>query len=84
MTFGELFLQYLSGLHENVLNNILDDNTNQTNEVNPMRLFSYFDLDAFIALCKNKRNCFSAISSNIQSINKKITELEAFPDESNI
>ena len=40
------------------LNNILDDNTNQTNELNelkPIRLSSYFDSDAFDALCKKKK-----------------------------
>ena len=77
MTSDESFLQYLGGLQNNFLNNILDDNTNQTNELNelkPIRLSSYFDSDAFDALCKKNKNCFSIISSNIQSINAKFSE----------
>ena len=84
MTSDESFLQYLGGLQNNFLNNILDDNTNQTNELNelkPIRLSSYFDSDAFDALCKKNKNCFSIISSNIQFINAKFSELEAFVEE---
>ena len=81
MTSDEVFLQYLGGLRNNFLNNILDDYTNQTNELNPIRLSSYFDSDAFIALCKKKKNCFIVISSNIQHINAKFSELEAFVEE---
>ena len=77
MTSDELFLPYLGGLQKNFLNNILNDNTNQTNELNPIHISSYCDSNAFIALCK-KKNCFSVIRSNIQSINAKFSEIEAF------
>ena len=37
-----------------------------------------YDSDKFTKLTQTKKSCFSVLSTNIQSINSKFNELEAF------
>ena len=48
---------------------------------NPLHILkesSYYDSEKLNLLLKYKRNCFGITSTNIQSINAKFSELEAF------
>ena len=54
---------------------MLDINDNETNEPQTIRHSSY---DKFNELIINKNDNFSLLSTNIQSINSKFNELEAF------
>ena len=57
---------------------MLDINDNETNEPQTIRHSSYYDYDKFNELIINKNDNFSLLSPNIQSINSKFNELEAF------
>ena len=70
----------------NFLTNILHINENET-DINKQQLIhrsSYHDLDQFSKLAKENKNSFSILSTNIQSINAKFSELEAFVEELNM
>ena len=43
-----------------------------------IRRSSYYDFEIFYSVTKNNNKKFSILSSNIQSINAKFSELEAF------
>ena len=76
MTFDENVLSYIGGIRNNDLNNILETNEFDSNDkLQTTRRSSYYDLDNFDKLT-NK--CFSILSTNIQSLNSKLSELEAF------
>ena len=60
---------------------MLDINYIYTNEPQIIRHSSYFDYDKFNELIINKNDRFSVLSTNIQSINSKFNELEAFVEE---
>ena len=81
MTSDESFLLFSGRLQHNCLNNILNTkNNNDDNELPIIRRSSY-DADMFSTLAENNKHNLSVLSSNIQSINSKFTELEAFGDE---
>ena len=57
---------------------MLDINDNETIEPQTIRHSSYYDYDKFNELIINKNDNFSLLSTDIQSINSKFNELEAF------
>ena len=81
MTLGETFLSYLGGINNNDLINILDTNLIDKYEPQLIRRSSYYDSDKFTELTQTKKSCFRVLSTNIQSINYKFNELEAFIEE---
>ena len=83
MTFDENVLSYiLGGIRNNDLNNILETNEFDSNdELQTTRRSSYYDLDHFDKLTRKTNKCFSILSTNIQSLNSKFSELEAFVDD---
>ena len=82
MTFDENVLSYIGGIRNNDLNNILETNEFDSNdELQTTRRSSYYDLDNFDKLTRKTNKCFSIISTNIQSLNSKFSELEAFVDD---
>ena len=83
MTSDEAFLSYSGGILNNCLTNILHINENETdiNEQQRIRRSSYYDFDQFSKLAKEKKNSFSILSTNIQSVNAKFSEIEAFIEE---
>ena len=81
MTFDEAFLSYVGGIHNNDLTTVLDINDIDTNEPQTIRHSSYYDYAKFNELIINKNDLFSVLSANIQSINSKCNELEAFVEE---
>ena len=50
-------------------------------ELQTTRRSSYYDLDNFDKLTSSTNKCFSILSTNIQSINSKFNELEAFVED---
>ena len=76
MTLDETFLSYLGGINNNDLINILDANLIDNCEPQLIRRSS-----KFTELTQTKKSCFSVLSTNIQSINYKFNELEAFIEE---
>ena len=81
MTFDENVLSYIGGIRNNDLSNILDTNEFDSNEeLQTTRRTSYYDLDNFDKLTRTTNKCFSILSTNIQSLNSKFSELEAFVD----
>ena len=85
MTSDEAFLSYSGGILNNCLTNILYINENETdiNEQQIIRRSSYYDFDQFSKLAKENKNSFSILSTSIQSVNVKFSELEAFIEEVN-
>ena len=81
MTLDETLLSYLGGINNNDLINILDTNLIDNYEPQLIRRSSYYDSDKFTKLTQTKKSCFSVFSTNIQSINSKFNELEAFIEE---
>ena len=77
MTFDENVLSYIGGIRNNDLNNILETN-DSNDELQTTRRSSYYDLDNFDKLTRKTNKCFSILSTNIQSLNSKFSELEAF------
>ena len=82
MTSDESFLLFSGGLELNCLNNMLNTkNYNDDNESPIIRRSSYYDADMFSILAEQIKHNLSVLSSNIQSINSKFSELEAFVNE---
>ena len=83
MVTDETFLQFTGGISNSCLNNILSiDNTiDENNELPIIRISSYYDFDKFNSLAQTNGKQFSILSSNIQSINAKFSELEAYVND---
>ena len=71
----------IRGIRNNDLNNILHINEFDSVELQTTRRSSYYDLDNFDKLTSSTHKCFSILSTNIQSINAKCNELEAFVED---
>ena len=80
MVTDETFLQFTGGISNSCLNNILSigNTIDENNELPIIRRSSYYDFDQFNSLAQTNGKKFSILSSNIQSINAKFSELEAF------
>ena len=76
-----IFLSHIGGIRNNDLNNILHTNEFDSVELQTTRRSSYYDLDSFHKLTSSTNKCFSILSTNIQSINAKFNELEAFVED---
>ena len=50
-------------------------------QLNSKQLAAYYDLDNFDKLTSSTNKCFSILSTNIQSINSKFNDLEAFVED---
>ena len=81
---NEIFLQYQGGLQNNCINHILHLNNGETDDSSALPVIansSYYDIENFNSLVNNSVNRFGIFSTNIQSINAKFQELEAFVEE---
>ena len=78
MSFDEIFLSYLGGTENNCLSYILDMHNNEVNEIQIIRRSSYYDYDKLKEFAKQNKDRFNILSTNIQSINSKFSELEHF------
>ena len=75
-------MKHLGGVASNSLTHILQLNNTDSIDAFPPQIIptsSYYDYENFISLIKSTNSSnFCAFSSNIQSINAKFTELQAF------
>ena len=78
MSFDELFLSHLGGIENNCLSDILDMHNDEVNEFQIIRRSSYYDYDKFNDFAKENKDRINILSTNIQSINSKFSELELF------
>ena len=78
---ARLLLKISRCLAYNDLNNILHTNEFDSVELQTTRRSSCYDLDNFDKLTCSTHKCFSILSTNIQSINAKFNELEAFVED---
>ena len=78
MSFDEIFPSNLGGTENNCLSDILDMHNNEVNEIQIIRRSSYYDYDKFKEFAKQNKDRFNILSTNIQSINSKFSELELF------
>ena len=78
MSFDELFLSHLGGTENNCLSDILDTHNDEVNEFQIIRRSSYYDYEKFNDFAKENKDRFNILSTNIQSINSKFSELELF------
>ena len=81
MQSDDSFLRFYGGLNKNSLVDILrlnEDNieTECEQEIQLIKHSSYYDHDAFFDLTKTHFQKFSILSTNIESINAKFSELE--------
>jgi hypothetical protein len=77
----EAFLHAQGGTKLNSLNNILNpDNTvnDENDQINIIKHSHYYDNNNFNLILNSKHNCFSILSTNIQSLNAKMDELTIF------
>ena len=59
----------------NSLYNILQLNEANYSDILPIRHSSYYDLDNFKLLAERNNERFSMLSSNIESVNAKVSEI---------
>ena len=81
MSINETILHHFGGVKNNSLLNVLKIDYDTSGESNPIELItqsSYYDLETFSELLNSKGNNFSILSTNIESINAKFSEIEIF------
>ena len=83
MVTDETFLQFTVGISNSCLNNVLSigNAIDENNELPIIRRSSYYDFDKFNSLAKKQGKQLSILNSNIQSINAKFNELEAYVND---
>ena len=83
MLDNDSFLRFQGGANVNSLFNILQLNEATDDDFQPIHHSSYYDLENFKLLAERNNERFSILSSNIESINAKFSEIEAFLEELN-
>ena len=78
MADDELFLSYQGGVQHNSLQHVLQTQYDIQNPLQILQGSSYYDTETFKTFVGNKGHNFSIFSSNIQSINAKFDELDAY------
>ena len=79
MTLDSAFFKHHGGLEKNSLDRILQQHSNEESiDLHTFTSSSYYDHNLFYKLTQAHKQQFSIMSSNIQSINAKIDELNAF------
>ena len=78
MYFDEIFLSYLGGTETNCLSDILDMHNHELNELQIIRRSSYYAYDKFNEFAKQNKDRFNSLTTNLQSINSKFSDLELF------
>ena len=78
MDDGESFIHFQGGTNRNSLFNILQLDETLDEDIQPTHHSSYYDLDNFKLLAERRNERFNILSTNIESINDKHSEIEAF------
>ena len=80
----ESFIHFQGGTNRNSLFNILQLDETLDEDIQPIRHSTYYDPDNFKLLAERHNKRFNILSTNIESINVKHSELEAFMEELNL
>ena len=72
-------ISHIGGIEINSLTHVLD--IEAPNEFATMHRSSYYDISEFKKLVSSSKKYFSILSLNVQSLNAKVNELEAFINE---
>ena len=75
------FFQFQGGIRSNSLCDMLQLNEANENDIQPIIHSSYYDMDMLKLLTEQNNGCFSILSSNVESVNAKMNEIEAFVEE---
>ena len=75
------FSRFQGGFSSNSLCDILQLNEANENDIQPIIHSPYYDMDTLKLLTEQNNGCFSILSSNVESINAKMNEIEAFVEE---
>ena len=75
------FFQFQGGIRSNSLCDMLQLNEANENDIQPIIHSPYYDMDMLKLLTEQNNGCFSILSSNVESINAKMNEIEAFVEE---
>ena len=78
MTADKSFFQFQGGMSSNYLIDILQLNETNENDIQPIIHSPYYDMDMMKILTEQNNGCFSILSSNVESSNVKMNEIEAF------
>ena len=81
MTADKSFSRFQGGFSSNSLCDILQLNEANENDIQPIIHSPYYDMDTLKLLTEQNNGCFSILSSNVESINAKMNEIEAFVEE---
>ena len=81
MVADKSFFQFQGGMSSNSLCDILQLNEAHENDIQPIIHYPYYDMDMLKLLTEQNNGCFSILSSNVESTNAKINEIEAFLEE---
>ena len=84
MDDDESFIHFQGGTNRNSLFNILQLDETLDEDIQPIRHSPYYDLDNFKLLAERHNKRFNILSTNIESINAKHSEIEAFMEELNL
>lgn len=77
-------LRKFGGVNENSLCKLMNDPDNdedEINSVNAIKHSAFYDNELLSTVLKDKQNCFTIYSSNLDSIFSKFDELEQFIDD---
>ena len=74
----DLFLKYQGGVQQNSLHHAIQTYNDTHNTLNTLPISPYYDRDTFELLAVKNMSNVSIFSGNIQSINAKFNELEAY------
>ena len=75
MTADKSFFRFQGGFSSNSVCDILQANEN---DIQPIIHSPYYDMDMLKLLTEQNNGCFCILSSNVESINAKMNEIEAF------
>ena len=84
MDDDESFIHFQGGTNRNSLFNILQLDETLDEDIQPIRHSPYYDLDNFKLLPERHNTRFNILITNIESINAKHSEIEAFMEELNL
>ena len=78
MSLDESILGSFGGCDINSLKTYLHMNTDDNNELDAIKHSSYYDVNQFQTLLQTDASSFSILSTNIESVNSKITDIQIF------
>ena len=81
MLADKSFFQFQGSTSSNSLCDILLLKEANENDIQPIIHSPYYDMDMLKLLTEQNNGCFSILSSNVESINAKMNEREAFVEE---